>query len=184
MSNPKSLDNLKPGANRKLAIRVNLTLKPQTVQLLKMQGNMSEDVDKLVHLCTVGAVSHDGCLNPVQVQNPIAQTDTTATELMEINEPTVNTESEAPAITNTDKHHAKPDYWERCYTKAQILTARIATAHQLTKLKDGDSFLALDGWRYWKVAINQHNTGLLPLGSRATYLFCRGTIVEILEENK
>jgi hypothetical protein len=63
--NPKSLENLKPGGNRKNAIRVTLTLSPVTVELLKAQGNMSEAVDKLVQLCILGKVEHDGCLNPV-----------------------------------------------------------------------------------------------------------------------
>ena len=63
--NPKSLENLKPGGNRKNAIRVTLTLRPETVALLKAQGNMSEAVDKLIQLCILGKVEHDGCLNPV-----------------------------------------------------------------------------------------------------------------------
>jgi hypothetical protein len=64
--NPKSLLNLRPGANCKNAIRVNLTLAPQTVALLKAQGNMSQAVDKLIRLCILGAVQHDGCLNPIK----------------------------------------------------------------------------------------------------------------------
>jgi hypothetical protein len=64
--NPKSLENLKPAANKKNAIRVTLTLSPVTVELLKAQGNMSEAVDKLVRLCMLGKVEHDGCLNPVE----------------------------------------------------------------------------------------------------------------------
>lgn len=67
---PHSIANLKPGANAKSAIRVNLTLKPKTVALLKAQGNMSEAVDKLVHLCCIGAVQHDGCLNPISPPLP------------------------------------------------------------------------------------------------------------------
>jgi hypothetical protein len=63
--NPKSLNNLVPGGNRKNAVRVTLTLSPVTVELLKAQGNMSEAVDKLVRLCCLGKVEHDGCLNPV-----------------------------------------------------------------------------------------------------------------------
>jgi hypothetical protein len=63
--NPKSLENLKPGGNRKGAIRVTLTLSPVTVELLKAQGNMSEAVDKLVKLAMLGKIEHDGCLNPV-----------------------------------------------------------------------------------------------------------------------
>jgi hypothetical protein len=63
--NPKSLNNLVPGGNRKNAIRVTLTLSPVTVELLKAQGNMSEAVDKLIQLCILGKVEHDGCLNPV-----------------------------------------------------------------------------------------------------------------------
>ena len=66
MLNPKSLENLRPGANHKNAVRVNLTLKPQTVALLKAQGNMSEAVDKLIQLCILGKVQHDGCLNPIK----------------------------------------------------------------------------------------------------------------------
>jgi len=69
MKNSKS-SNLRPGGNYKAAIRVNLTLKPQTVALLKAQGNMSEAVDKLIQLCIVGAVQHDGCLNPVSRSLP------------------------------------------------------------------------------------------------------------------
>jgi hypothetical protein len=63
--NPKSIANLKPGANHKGAIRVTLTLRPETVALLKAQGNMSLAVDKLIQLCILGKVEHDGCLNPV-----------------------------------------------------------------------------------------------------------------------
>lgn len=62
--NPKSLSNLVPGANRKDAVRVNLTLKPKTIALLKAQGNMSQAVDKLIELCCLGLVQHDGSLNP------------------------------------------------------------------------------------------------------------------------
>lgn len=62
--NPKSLGNLKPAANKKNAVRVTLTLRPKTVALLRAQGNMSEAVDKLIELCCLGLVAHDGCLNP------------------------------------------------------------------------------------------------------------------------
>ena len=65
MVNPKSLKNLRPGVNNKNAVRVTLTLAPQTVALLKAQGNMSESVDKLIQLCILGKVEHDGCLNPI-----------------------------------------------------------------------------------------------------------------------
>jgi len=155
-----SLNNLKPGANGKSAIRVNLTLKPATVALLKAQGNMSEAVDKLIQLCILGKVEHDGCLNPVK--SAIAQSDITET---------VPTVTEQP-----NEYHPKPDYWERSLTKTQILTAQIATASQLAALKPDDSFIALDNRRYWKIGINSTNEGLLPLGSRATYLFCAGTV--------
>lgn len=63
--NPKSLENLKPGGNRKDAVRVTLTLRPETVTLLRQTGNMSEAVDKLIQLCILGKVEHDGCLNPI-----------------------------------------------------------------------------------------------------------------------
>jgi hypothetical protein len=63
--NPKSLNNLVPGGKRKNAVRVTLTLSPVTVELLKAQGNMSEAVDKLIQLCILGKVEHDGCLNPI-----------------------------------------------------------------------------------------------------------------------
>jgi hypothetical protein len=63
--NPESLKNLVPGGNRKNAVRVTLTLRPETVALLKAQGNMSEAVDKLIQLCILGKVEHDGCLNPI-----------------------------------------------------------------------------------------------------------------------
>lgn len=62
----KSLDNLRPAANKKGAIRVTLSLSPQTVALLKAQGNMSQAVDKLIILCILGKVEHDGCLNPIR----------------------------------------------------------------------------------------------------------------------
>ena len=68
--NPNSLANLRPAANKKGAIRVTFTLKPQTVALLKAQGNMSEAVDKLIQLCILGKVEHDGCLNPVPPRRP------------------------------------------------------------------------------------------------------------------
>jgi hypothetical protein len=48
--NPRSLENLKPGANKKNAVRVTLTLKPETVKLLRMTGNMSAAVDKFIEL--------------------------------------------------------------------------------------------------------------------------------------
>ncbi|HEY9903012.1 MAG TPA: hypothetical protein V6D43_11390 [Candidatus Sericytochromatia bacterium] len=67
--NPKSLENLVPGGNRKGAIRVTLTLSPVTVELLKAQGNMSEGVDKLIQLCILGKVEHDGCLNPIDTKS-------------------------------------------------------------------------------------------------------------------
>jgi hypothetical protein len=64
--NDRSLANLRPGSNYKGAVRVHLTLKPHTIALLKAQGNMSAAVDKLIVLCVLGAVQHDGCLNPVK----------------------------------------------------------------------------------------------------------------------
>ncbi|MGB7708802.1 MAG: hypothetical protein WBL95_04510 [Microcoleus sp.] len=64
--NQKSLDNLRPAANKKGAMRVTLTLLPQTVALLRAQGNMSQAVDKLIVLCILGKVEHDGCLNPIR----------------------------------------------------------------------------------------------------------------------
>lgn len=63
--NPKSLANLKPAANKKDAIRVTLTLHPDTVALLKAQGNMSAAVDRLARLVMLGKIEHDGALNPV-----------------------------------------------------------------------------------------------------------------------
>ena len=68
--NPKSLKNLKPGANRKDAVRVTLTLKPETVKLLKMTGNMSQAVDKFIELIKQGCVQHDGMLNPLPRSEP------------------------------------------------------------------------------------------------------------------
>jgi hypothetical protein len=68
--NPKSLKNLKPGANKKNAVRVTLTLKPETVQLLRMTGNMSEAVDKFIELVKQGCVQHDGMLNPLPRSEP------------------------------------------------------------------------------------------------------------------
>lgn len=68
--NPKSLENLKPGANKKNAVRVTLTLKPETVKLLRMTGNMSEAVDKFIELVKQGCVQHDGMLNPLPRSEP------------------------------------------------------------------------------------------------------------------
>lgn len=62
---PKSLSNLIPGGNSKNAIRTSLTLHPDTVALLKAQGNMSDAVDRLIRLVILGKVEHDGCLNPI-----------------------------------------------------------------------------------------------------------------------
>ncbi|OCQ97509.1 hypothetical protein BCD67_24675 [Oscillatoriales cyanobacterium USR001] len=44
----QSLKNLVKGRKGKGAIRVNLTLKPETYEALKRSGNMSKAVDKLV----------------------------------------------------------------------------------------------------------------------------------------
>lgn len=63
--NPNSLRNLKPAANKKDAVRCTLTLHPDTVALLKAQGNMSAAVDRLARLVMAGKVEHDGALNPV-----------------------------------------------------------------------------------------------------------------------
>jgi hypothetical protein len=68
--NPKSLKNLKPGANKKNAVRVTLTLKPETVKILRMTGNMSETVDKFIELVKQGCVQHDGMLNPLPRSEP------------------------------------------------------------------------------------------------------------------
>jgi hypothetical protein len=68
--NPKSLENLRPGANKKNAVRVTLTLKPETVKLLRMTGNMSEAVDKFIELVKQGYVQHDGMLNPLPKPEP------------------------------------------------------------------------------------------------------------------
>jgi hypothetical protein len=68
--NPKSLSNLKPGANKKNAVRVTLTLKPETVKLLRMTGNMSQAVDKFIELIKQGCVQHDGMLNPLPRSEP------------------------------------------------------------------------------------------------------------------
>jgi DNA-binding NarL/FixJ family response regulator len=68
--NPKSLNNLVPGGNRKNAVRVTLTLKPETVELLRMTGNMSQAVDKFIELVKQGCVQHDGMLNPLPRSEP------------------------------------------------------------------------------------------------------------------
>jgi hypothetical protein len=68
--NPKSLKNLRPGANKKNAVRVTLTLKPETVYLLRQTGNMSEAVDKFIELIKQGCVQHDGRLNPLPRSEP------------------------------------------------------------------------------------------------------------------
>lgn len=151
--NPKSLENLIPGGNSKNAIRVSLTLKPKTVALLRAQGNMSAAVDKLIELCCLGLVEHDGCLNPKQ---PSAK---------EVHNSIV-------AIAPVDLT-PKPEYWAQALTRSDMLK-RGFSAYRLDKMAYGDTITSPDYGDIWyKTQITTYNTHLRPLGSKAKTVWCR-----------
>ncbi len=156
--NPKSLKNLKPGANKKNAIRVTLTLKPETVKLLKMTGNMSQAVDKFIELIKQGCVQHDGMLNPLPRSEP---------EKLE----SQNTHSENKAIV-LPCQKVKPDYWTEVLTRKGMIE-RGFSAHKLDNMPYNTTVRDGYGRLWWKEPIGKNNESLRPLGSRADTVWCR-----------
>jgi hypothetical protein len=157
--NPKSLKNLKPGANKKDAVRVTLTLKPETVKLLRMTGNMSEAVDKFIELIKQGCVQHDGMLNP----------------LSRLESQNVHSTSEAIALPCQEEMPPcpiKPAYWTEVLTRKDMIE-RGFSAYKLDNMPFGTS--VRDGYDklWWKEAIGKSNESLRPLGSRANTMWCR-----------
>jgi hypothetical protein len=156
--NPKSLNNLKPGANKKNAVRVTLTLKPETVKLLRMTGNMSAAVDKFIELIKQGCVQHDGMLNPLPRSEP-----------ENLQSQDAHSETEAIILPCQDE---KPAYWSQVLTRKDMIE-RGFSAHKLdnmpcnTAVRDGYDRL------WWKMAIDKYNESLRPLGSRANTVWCR-----------
>ena len=159
--NPKSLKNLKPGANKKNAVRVTLTLKPETVKLLRMTGNMSQAVDKFIELIRQGCVQHDGMLNPLPRSEPekLESQDTHST-------------NEAIALPCREPSPVKPAYWSEVLTRKDMIE-RGFSAHKLDNMPFG-SFIR-DGYDtlWYKEAIGKNNENLRPLGSRANVVWCR-----------
>ena len=171
--NPKSLKNLKPGANKKDAVRVTLTLKPETVKLLKMTGNMSQAVDKFIELIKQGCVQHDGMLNPLPRSEP---------EKLE----SQNTYSENQAIALPCREEVppcviKPAYWSQVFTRKDMIE-RGFSAHKLDNMPHGTAVKdEYDGTLWWKEAIDKNNESLRPLGSRADTVcgVARGFIIPV-----
>ncbi|WP_445248992.1 hypothetical protein [Microcoleus sp. OTE_8_concoct_300] len=162
---PKSLKNLKPGANRKDAVRVTLTLRPETVKLLKMTGNMSEAVDKFIELVKQGCVQHDGMLNPLPRSEP-----------KKLESQDAHSESEAIVLPCQQEKTAcseKPAYWSQVLTRKDMIE-RGFSAYRLDNLPYGSAIkLPSYGDIWYKVAITSHNDNLRPLGSRADTVWCR-----------
>ncbi|MEG4289959.1 hypothetical protein Q5692_23905 [Microcoleus sp. C2C3] len=157
--NPKSLKNLKPGANRKDAVRVTLTLKPETVKLLKMTGNMSQAVDKFIELIKQGCVQHDGMLNPLPRSEP-----------QKLESQDTYNESEAIALPSRDEI---PVYWTEVLTRKDMIERGFG-AHRLDNMPRGATVRdEYDGTLWWKEAISKNNESLRPLGSRADTVWCR-----------
>lgn len=162
--NPKSLKNLKPGANRKDAVRVTLTLKPETVKLLRMTGNMSQAVDKFIELVKQGCVQHDGMLNPLPRSEP---------EKLEPQDAHSSTEAIVlPCQEEIPPCPVKPAYWTEVLTRKDMIE-RGFSAYKLDNMPRGTSIR--DGYgRFWyKEAIGKNNESLRPLGSRADTVWCR-----------
>jgi hypothetical protein len=162
--NPKSLENLKPGANKKNAVRVTLTLKPETVELLRMTGNMSEAVDKFIELIKQSCVQHDGMLNPLPRSEPES-----------LESQNVHSTSKAIALPCQEEVPPcpiKPAYWTEVLTRNGMIE-RGFSAYKLdsmpfnTTVRDGYDRL------WWKEAIDKGNENLRPLGSRANVVWCR-----------
>jgi hypothetical protein len=156
--NPKSLKNLKPGANKKDAVRVTLTLKPETVKLLKMTGNMSQAVDKFIELIKQGCVQHDGMLNPLPRSEP---------EKSQSQDAHTETDAIAPVC-----QQEKPAYWSQVLTRKDMIE-RGFSAHRLDSMPCGTSIGDGYGRLWWKEAIGKNNESLRPLGSHANTVWCR-----------
>jgi hypothetical protein len=162
--NPKSLKNLKPGANKKDAVRVTLTLKPETVKLLRMTGNMSEAVDKFIELVKQGCVQHDGMLNPLSRSEP---------EKLESQD--AHSENEAIALTSWDEvppYPIKPAYWSQVLTRKDMIE-RGFSAYKLDNMPFGTPVRDGYGRLWWKEALDKGNENLRPLGSRTNTVWCR-----------
>ena len=156
--NPKSLSNLKPGANKKDAVRVTLTLKPETVKLLRMTGNMSQAVDKFIELIKRGCVQHDGMLNPLPRSEP---------EKSESQD--VYSATEAIALPCQQE---KPAYWTEVLTRKEMID-RLFSAYKLDNTPCGSAIKDCYGRLWWKEAIGKNNESLRPLGKRADTVWCR-----------
>lgn len=162
--NPKSLKNLKPGANKKNAVRVTLTLKPETVKLLRMTGNMSEAVDKFIELIKQGCVQHDGMLNPLP-----------RSELENLESQNVHSTGEAIALLCQEEvppYSTKPAYWTEVLTRKDMIE-RGFSAYKLDNMPFGTTVRDGDDRLWWKEAIGKGNEYLRPLGSRANVVWCR-----------
>jgi len=160
--NPKSLNNLKPGANKKNAVRVTLTLKPETVKLLRMTGNMSQAVDKFIELIKQGCVQHDGMLNPLPRSEP-----------KKLESQNTHSENLAIALPCREPSPIKPAYWSQVLTRKDMIE-RGFSAHRLDSMPRGASIRdEYDGTPWWKELIDKHNENLRPLGSRADTVWCR-----------
>jgi hypothetical protein len=162
--NPESLKNLKPGANKKNAIRVTLTLKPETVKLLRMTGNMSEAVDKFIELIKQGCIQHDGMLNPLPRLEP---ENLQSQPVHSVNDAiALSCQKEVPLCP------IKPDYWTEVFTRKDMIE-RGFSAYKLDNMPFGTA--VRDGYDrlWWKEAIDKGNENLRPLGSRANVVWCR-----------
>jgi hypothetical protein len=162
--NPKSLKNLKPGANKKDAVRVTLTLKPETVKLLRMTGNMSEAVDKFIELVKQGCVQHDGMLNPLPRSEP-----------EKLESQNLHSASEAIALPCQEEvppSPIKPAYWTEVLTRKGMIE-RGFSAYKLDNMPFGTAVKDGYGRLWWKEAIGKGNESLRPLGSRANVVWCR-----------
>jgi len=162
--NPKSLKNLKPGANKKDAVRVTLTLKPETVKLLRMTGNMSEAVDKFIELVKQGCVHHDGMLNPLPRSEP---------EKLESR--CVHSVSDAIALPCQEEVPPcpiKPAYWTEVLTRKGMIERELS-AYKLDNMPFGTVVKDEYDRLWWKEAIDKGNENLRPLGSRAKVVWCR-----------
>jgi hypothetical protein len=162
--NPKSLKNLRPGANKKNAVRVTLTLKPETVKLLRMTGNMSEAVDKFIDLVKQGCVQHDGMLNPLPRSEP--------EKLQSQDTHSVNEAIALPCQEKKSPCPTRPAYWAEVLTRKDMIE-RGFSAYKLDNMPLGTA--VRDGYDrlWWKEAIGKHNESLRPLGSRASVVWCR-----------
>ena len=160
--NPKSLKNLKLGANKKNAVRVTLTLKPETVKLLRMTGNMSAAVDKFIELIKQGCVQHDGMLNPPPRSEPKS-----------LQSQNTHSENEAIAPPCREPSSVKPAYWSEVLTRKDMIE-RGFSAHRLDNMPYGTAIRdEYNGTLWWKEAIDAGNENLRPLGSRANTVWCR-----------